>query len=83
MNFFVYILYSPSKDVYYIGSCENVTVRLEQHNSRRNKSTKHGAPWQLKKQERYDTRAEAVKREYSIKRMKSRKFVELVIEGLR
>ncbi|WP_373398424.1 GIY-YIG nuclease family protein [Algoriphagus halophilus] len=31
--FFVYILYSDSKDRYYIGQTENLEERLFQHNS--------------------------------------------------
>ena len=81
--FHVYILYSPSKDKYYVGSCEDISIRLDQHNSGRNKSTSYGVPWELKKAEVYDTRTEAVQRETFIKRMKSKKFIEMVIANER
>jgi putative endonuclease len=83
MSFFVYIFYSPSKGKYYVGCCEDITVRLSQHNSGRNKSTQSGMPWEIKKTESYDTRSEALKREAFIKKMKSRKFTEQVIAGER
>ncbi len=80
---YTYILYSESADKYYVGSCEDMDVRLAQHNDGRNKSTKYGVPWQVKKVAYYDSRAEAVQRERYIKKMKSRKFVEQVISGER
>ena len=83
MSFYVYILYSPSKDKYYVGSCEDMDVRIVQHNSGRNKSTRHGLPWEIKKIETYTSRSEAVQRELFIKKMKSRKFIEQVISGER
>ena len=83
MLFYVYILYSPSKNKYYVGSCEDIDLRLLRHNSGRNVSTKSGIPWHHKKTEIYNTRSEAYQREIFIKRMKSRKFIELVIAGER
>jgi putative endonuclease len=79
----VYILYSATINRYYIGSCENIEVRIQQHNSGRNASTKGGVPWQLKKVEDYLIRSEATQRESYIKKMKSRKFTEMVISGER
>ncbi|MCD6065171.1 MAG: Endonuclease [Flavipsychrobacter sp.] len=83
MAFCTYILYSESRDRYYVGSCEDFSVRLIQHNSGRNKSTSGGAPWIVKKLEEYPTRSEALARESFIKKMKSRKFIEQVIVGER
>ena len=83
MSYFVYILYCNAIDKYYIGSTQDINVRLEQHNSSKNKSTKNGVPWELKKLEEYSTRQEAVQREQHIKKMKSKKFTEQVIAGLR
>lgn len=83
MSYCVYILYSNSADKYYIGSCEDMETRLEQHNGGRNRSTKYGIPWVVKRVEHYESRAEALQRERYIKKMKSKKFVEQVIVGLR
>jgi len=47
MSFIVYILYSESKDKYYIGSCADISICLTQYNTGRNTSTKSGIPWRL------------------------------------
>ena len=80
-KFYVYILYSPSIDKYYIGFSENPEKRLEQHNSELNsKWTKNGQPWILNKTFEFRTRSEAMKIEKFIKKQKSRQFIEKIIE---
>ena len=46
--FYVYVIYSESRDVYYKGQTNNVADRLERHNGGYEKFTGTGAPWQLK-----------------------------------
>lgn len=46
--FYVYILYSKSKDQYYIGQANNVEKRIVRHNKGEVRSTKHGLPWEMK-----------------------------------
>ncbi|MDO8569621.1 MAG: GIY-YIG nuclease family protein [bacterium] len=67
----VYILKSTTTDKYYIGYTSNLEKRVKYHNTRRNKSTKHGAPWSLVYFESFDNRIDAWKREYQIKSYKS------------
>ncbi len=43
--YFVYILYSPTKDKYYIGQKEDMERKLETHNLRKNLGAND---WQLK-----------------------------------
>ena len=81
--FTTYILYSESRDRYYIGSSQNPDQRLIQHNSGRNKSTKTGIPWKVVHQEHFETLTEARARENFIKKMKSREFILKVISGER
>ena len=81
MNFSVYIIYSESLDRYYTGSCQDFDIRLLQHNSGKNKSTKGGIPWVLKYEEKYETNQEVRKREAAIKKMKSRKYIEQLISS--
>ena len=81
MSYHVYILYSVKLDKYYTGSCENVGIRIQQHNTGRNKSTKAGIPWIIKCIEEYNTRTEAVQRESEIKNKKSRKYIEWLISS--
>ena len=70
-------------DKYYTGSCEDIFIRLERHNSGRNISTKAGTPWILKYTEEFATRSEAVTRELEIKKKKSRKYIEWLITSSR
>jgi putative endonuclease len=79
MSFTVYILCSEKNQKYYVGSCQNMEERLIRHNSGRNKSTHSGIPWKLLYQEYFDTRSEAVARELSIKKMKSKIYIEKLI----
>ncbi|WP_161890244.1 GIY-YIG nuclease family protein [Pontibacter russatus] len=81
MPFYTYILYSEKLDRYYIGSCQDMEVRLEQHNAGRNKSTKAGVPWVLKHTETFEARSTATQRETQIKNKKSRKYIEWLINS--
>jgi putative endonuclease len=80
--YFVYIIYSSSRDKYYIGSCADLGVRILQHNSGRNISTKHGIPWVVRYSEVFEIRSEAVQREKEIKNKKSRKYIEWLISSV-
>ena len=79
--FVVYILYSKSKDRYYVGHAENLSVRLDYHNSGRVKSTKNYRPWVCLYFEQFGSKLEANRRELEIKRKKSRKYIEFLISS--
>ncbi|WP_425575844.1 GIY-YIG nuclease family protein [Nibribacter koreensis] len=81
MPFFCYILYSEKLDKYYTGSCEDIFHRVEQHNTGRNLSTKSGTPWVLKYSEQFSNRSDATQREAGIKKKKSRKYIEWLINS--
>ncbi|MFW5872631.1 MAG: GIY-YIG nuclease family protein [bacterium] len=81
MPYYTYILYSESLNRYYIGSSENPEKRLERHNARATVSTRGGRPWKVVYKEQYDSRKEAISRENFIKRMKSRKFIQSLINS--
>ena len=78
---FVYIIYSPSIDRYYIGQCKNLLHRLRQHNDLElNQNwTKRGIPWELSLKIACITQHQAMKLEHFIKKMKSRKFLQRLI----
>ncbi len=78
-SFIVYILYSAIRNRYYVGSCADMGVRFQQHNTGRNKSTKSGVPWIIVYQEGYATQPEARRREAEIKNKKSRKYIEWLV----
>ncbi|MDX5339330.1 MAG: GIY-YIG nuclease family protein [Cyclobacteriaceae bacterium] len=78
MSFFIYILYSPSSDKYYVGHSENPFKRLSEHNfGEHHKSTTPGRPWELKAIfEIEGDRGNAIKIEKFIKKQKSRSLIE-------
>jgi len=45
--FYVYIIYSESFDLYYIGHSSDLVDRIIRHNSNRSKFTKSKGPWKL------------------------------------
>jgi len=80
--FFAYVLYSETKDKYYIGHTSDLYIRIDRHNSGGSRSTKSGIPWNIVYYELFETKSEAMKREYEIKKKKSRKYIEnLIAEG--
>ncbi len=72
----VYILYSLSKDQYYIGHTSNLEDRLRRHNAGRRKATKHGIPWQLKYTQSFTTKSLAYRKELELKAMKSKELIK-------
>jgi putative endonuclease len=81
MRYTVYILYSQSKDRYYIGYSQNVDERLLEHNNGSTPSTRPGIPWRIAYQEECADKTAAIRRENKIKKMKSRKYIERLIHG--
>jgi predicted GIY-YIG superfamily endonuclease len=76
----MYIIYSKCLDAYYVGSTENISNRLLCHNnSSGSKYTKRTKDWVLVYSEDFVTRSDAQKREYAIKRKKSRKYIEWLV----
>ena len=75
-----YILYSPSKDVYYIGfTGDTVEERLRKHNTNHMGFTGGIGDWDIKYAENYQTKEEAMRRERQVKKWKSRKLLEKLI----
>lgn len=77
----LYIIKSQINDKYYIGVSNNVAKRLKQHNTQKEKSTKSGALWTLVYIEKYDSRGKAMIRERFIKKQKSHKWIDRLIEA--
>ena len=74
-----YILYSANFNRYYVGHCEDLILRLNRHNNKQVPSTKPYVPWIMVYSESYETRKDANARELYIKRMKSRKYIEQLV----
>ena len=80
--YYVYILYSRTKDRYYVGYTHNIEIRLSKHNAGATPSTRGGRPWELVYSEEYIDKSSALFREREIKSKKSRKYIEhLVAKG--
>ena len=45
--FHVYVLRSKKTGRRYVGSCEDINHRIDQHNAGASKATRHGVPWVL------------------------------------
>ena len=81
MPYFTYILESQMNGRYYVGSCEDVEVRLKRHNEGATPSTKPYRPWCVAWVEQHTCKTDALKQELQIKRMKSRQYIERLIAG--
>ncbi|MDX2173557.1 MAG: GIY-YIG nuclease family protein [Bacteroidota bacterium] len=76
--FYVYILYSENFNRYYIGQTNNISNRLESHNSGYVLSTKPYLPWKLLLFLKKSTRSEAMILEKKLKNLNTedlRKFI--------
>ncbi len=70
-QFSVYIIYSDSHNIYYIGQTNDLDDRLIRHNSNRSKFTKGKGPWELTSSIKLNSRSEAVILERKLKNMKN------------
>ncbi len=76
---YVYVLKSLKVKRFYVGQTNNLADRLRRHNEGRAKSTKAFAPWSMVYFEKYEKRAEAMRRERELKNLKgTAKFLEIV-----
>lgn len=75
----VYVLKSLKNGRFYIGSTSNLEKRLRYHNLGLNRSTRYNKPWILVYKENFLNKTEAIKREIFIKKQKSRKYIEKLI----
>ncbi len=67
MPFYTYVLKSISHNRRYIGSCEDLDVRLKRHNAGKVRSSKAYIPYEIVYYEIFETRSEAYKRELFFK----------------
>ena len=82
MNFYIYILYSPRFDKFYIGHSEDPWRRIEEHNGGKlHKFTSDYRPWILSAVFKIEgTRGDAGKVEKFIKKQKSRNLIFKLID---
>ena len=80
--FYIYILYSQSSNKYYIGQTQDPSKRLKEHNTKENGTyTSKHQPWELMAVFEIGTSlSEALATERFIKKQKSRKIIEWLID---
>ncbi|HSQ43504.1 MAG TPA: GIY-YIG nuclease family protein [Ginsengibacter sp.] len=80
MPYYVYILFSSSKNKYYIGyTGDELSERIRKHNSDHKGFTGKIGDWKLIYKEIFADKNLAMKRELKIKLWKSRKMIEQLI----
>jgi putative endonuclease len=80
MEYFIYIVYSKTKNSYYVGYTSNLQERLLRHNQKSKGFTGSRNDWQIVHSERFSTKTEAMKRELQIKSWKSRIKIEALLD---
>ncbi|MBW1295469.1 GIY-YIG nuclease family protein [Aquimarina litoralis] len=80
---YLYILYSPTIDRFYIGETTNLHQRVIDHNNHKYQRgfTKAAKDWSIKLYKICESKQQAMFLEKFIKRMKSKKFILKVIEN--
>ena len=81
MEHFLYIIYSRSKDSFYVGETQNVLEKLKKHNSHTYNSsfTKMASDWEIALCFKCNSKSDALYLEKFIKRMKSKIFILKII----
>ncbi len=79
MKFYAYVLFSRKFNRFYKGYCQDLELRLIQHNRGETFSTKPFIPWEVVYFETFNTREEAISREKYFKTAAGRKFLRKVI----
>jgi putative endonuclease len=79
--FYTYILYSDRYDRYYTGHAEDLKARLTRHNNKMVSATKNFAPWRIVYYEEFEEKILAITRELEIKKKKSRKYIEFLLNS--
>ncbi len=81
-EYYTYILYSLSLNKYYIGyTSDNIEERLRRHNSNHKGFTGKANDWKIVYFEKFTEKTLAMKREKEIKKWKSRKKLEDLINN--
>ena len=70
MSYFVYLITSQDKKktISYVGYTNNLDKRIKLHNSNRGAKFTKGKKWKLIYYEKYKTKVQAMKNEYTLKK---------------
>ena len=79
--YFVYAIYSDSRNYLYVGLSDNVERRLREHNSGKNRTTRPYRPFRLIHMESFNSRSEARAREIILKSGQGKEFLKSLIKN--
>jgi len=79
MGYYVYILFSASLDLYYIGSAADPYTRLLKHLANHKGFTSRAKDWIICYTEFYDSKSKALSRERQLKSWKNRNLIQQLI----
>lgn len=74
--YYAYVLKSINYDFYYKGHCQNLEIRLLQHNNGMTVSTQAFAPFSIIYYETFNTKEEAIVREKYFKTAAGRRYLK-------
>jgi putative endonuclease len=77
----LYILESLRHGRFYVGSTDDLSRRLKEHNAGQTKSTASGKPWIIVFYHNFDSSILGLKAERRIKKLKSRNIILDIIQG--
>jgi putative endonuclease len=75
----LYILQSNTTRRFYVGSTNDLTRRMAEHQRGHNLATRGRGPWELVYQEEFESLLDARRREIEIKRWKSSRMIAALI----
>ena len=79
MCYYVYIIKSEHKGLFYYGQTQDLQSRIAYHNKGYSRFTKSHLPWILFAYKKFGSRAEAMKTERKLKNIKSKEKVTVFI----
>ena len=78
--YYIYVLRSLIHSTRYVGSTEDISKRLAEHNSGKCRYTSGRKPWRLVYEEKFALRSEAIKREKFLKSGQGRKYLDSLLK---
>ena len=79
MPYFVYLIITKNqnkKRFSYVGYTNNLKKRLKMHNESKGAKSTRGKKWLIIYKKSYNTKSEALKNEYSLKKNKKKKWIK-------
>lgn len=80
-RYYIYILESERDHSYYVGYTQGLEKRVTDHNEGRGRYSSRKTPWKLVHSETYNSKREAIIRERQIKKWKSKKLIQQLIDN--